>query len=193
MTGLCCLFQVGLELLLFFMPPLHFSLLLFEHLSIVLENVRGDGRRHSNTEEKAKTFLFCLYCWSRHHHGILQINSIRLQRLSSKGEILSYAKSIHPGNIFPQWYCLLNVYYTSLPSMAAIFLAICSYSSNVTIWVFCLLWWKYSYLTWSSIAESYSCQCLNTETSAQGNRDYTTETLSISYTISLYIRLVVVL
>jgi len=40
---------------------------------------------------------------------------------------------------------------------------------------------------------SYSCQCLNTETSTQGNRDFTTETLSISYTIHLYIRLVVIL
>jgi len=40
---------------------------------------------------------------------------------------------------------------------------------------------------------SYSCQCLNTETFAQGNRGFTTETLSISYTISLYIRLVVIL
>jgi len=32
--------------------------------------------------------------------------------------------------------------------------------------------------------QSYSCQCLNTETSARGNRCFTTETLSISYTIS---------
>jgi len=41
--------------------------------------------------------------------------------------------------------------------------------------------------------QSYPCQCLNTETSAQGNRGFTTETLSISYTICLYIRLVVIL
>ena len=40
---------------------------------------------------------------------------------------------------------------------------------------------------------SCSCQCLNTETSAWGNRGFTTETLSISYIISLYIRLVVTL
>jgi len=32
--------------------------------------------------------------------------------------------------------------------------------------------------------QSYSCQCLNTETSAQSNRGFITETLSISYTIS---------
>jgi len=41
--------------------------------------------------------------------------------------------------------------------------------------------------------QSYPCQCLNTETFAQGNRSFTTETLSISYTIYLYIRLVVTL
>ena len=40
---------------------------------------------------------------------------------------------------------------------------------------------------------SCSCQCLNTETSTWGNRGFTTETLSISYRISLYIRLVVTL
>ena len=33
------------------------------------------------------------------------------------------------------------------------------------------------------MAESYSCQYLNTETSAQGYRGYTTETPSISYSI----------
>jgi len=40
---------------------------------------------------------------------------------------------------------------------------------------------------------SYLCQCLNTETSTQCNRGFTTETLSIFYTICLYIRLVVTL
>ena len=40
---------------------------------------------------------------------------------------------------------------------------------------------------------SYSCQYLNTETSTRDNRGFTTETPSISYTISLYIRLVVTL
>ena len=43
------------------------------------------------------------------------------------------------------------------------------------------------------MAELYFCQCLNTEISTWGNRDYTTETLSISYSINLYIRLVVIL
>jgi len=45
----------------------------------------------------------------------------------------------------------------------------------------------------SLLWQSYSCQCLNTETSAQGNRGFTIKTLSISYTIHLYIRLVVTL
>ena len=45
----------------------------------------------------------------------------------------------------------------------------------------------------SFLWQSYPCQCLNTETSAQGNRGFTTETLSISYIIYLYIRLVVTL
>jgi len=44
MVGLCCLFQVGLKLLLLFMPPLY--------LSIVLGNVRGNGERYNNTEER---------------------------------------------------------------------------------------------------------------------------------------------
>ena len=41
--------------------------------------------------------------------------------------------------------------------------------------------------------QSYSYQCLNTETSAQDNRGFLTEILSISYTFRLYIRLVVTL
>ena len=44
-----------------------------------------------------------------------------------------------------------------------------------------LLWW------------SYFCQCLNTETSTQGNKSYTTETPSISYSRNSYIKLVVTL
>ena len=36
----------------------------------------------------------------------------------------------------------------------------------------------------SLLWQSYFCQCLNTETSARCNRGFTTETLSISYTIS---------
>ena len=33
----------------------------------------------------------------------------------------------------------------------------------------------------SLLWQSYSCQCLNTETSTQGNMGFTTETLSIFY------------
>jgi len=76
--------------------------------------------------------------------------------------------------------------------MAATFLAICllvvvqlsRYSvfyGRDTLIQLSFLWWSYYY------------QCLNTEASAQGNRDFTTKTMSISYTICLYIRLVVIL
>ena len=43
------------------------------------------------------------------------------------------------------------------------------------------------------MVESYFYQYLNTETSTQDNRSYITETLSISYSIYLYIKLVVIL
>jgi len=39
---------------------LHFLPLLFEHFSIVLEDVGGNRRGHDNTKEKQKTSLFCL-------------------------------------------------------------------------------------------------------------------------------------
>jgi len=61
MTGLYCLFQAGQKPLLLFIPLLHFLLLLFKYLSIILENVGVGGRRHNNTKEKVKTSLFCLY------------------------------------------------------------------------------------------------------------------------------------
>ena len=82
--------------------------------------------------------------------------------------------------------------YTSLPSTVATFLAtrLMAVLQPSGYFVFhdgdtpiqlSLLWW------------GYSSQCLNTETSAQGNKGFTTETPSISYIISLYIRLVVTL
>ena len=82
--------------------------------------------------------------------------------------------------------------HTIPPSTAAIFLATClmavlqpsGYSvfhgGDTPIQLY-LPWW------------SYSCQCLNTETSARGNRGFTNKTLSISYTFCSYIRLVVTL
>jgi len=106
---------------------------------------------------------------------------------------LSYIKSTYPENIFWWWYSLSTSNLKSLPSMAVIFLATCPHSGNITIWRFYLLWWRYSYPTWSSMTELYSYQCSITETSTQGNRGYTTEILNISYSIFLYIRLVVTL
>jgi len=51
---LCYLFQASLEPLLLFVPSLHFLTLLFKHLGISLENVRGNRRRHDNIEERQK-------------------------------------------------------------------------------------------------------------------------------------------
>ena len=82
--------------------------------------------------------------------------------------------------------------HTSLPSTVATFLATCliavlqpsGYSifyGGDTLIQLGLPW------------QSYSYQYFNTETSTWGNRGFTTETSSISYTICLYIRLVVTL
>ena len=43
------------------------------------------------------------------------------------------------------------------------------------------------------MADLYSYQCLNTEIFTWGNKSYTTETLSIFYSMYLYIRLVITL
>jgi len=87
---------------------------------------------------------------------------------------------------------ILSPNYTSLPSMMATFpttylIAVLQPSGysvfhgrNTPIQL-SLSWW------------SYSCQCLNTETSAWSNRGYSTETPSISYSRNSYIRLVVTL
>jgi len=42
------------------MSLLHFLPLLFKHFGIILGNVGWSGRRHDDTEEKVKTFLFHL-------------------------------------------------------------------------------------------------------------------------------------
>jgi len=82
--------------------------------------------------------------------------------------------------------------YTSLPSTVATFFATCLmavlqpsrysifYGRDTPIWLS---------LPW----QSYPCQCWDTETSTWSNRGFTTETLSISYNIYLYIKLVVIL
>ena len=67
-----------------------------------------------------------------------------------------------------------------------------SYGSTTILWVFNFLWWRYFYSTWSSMTE------LSLSVSQHWNlcleyRDFTTKTLSISYIIHLYIRLVVTL
>ena len=82
--------------------------------------------------------------------------------------------------------------YTSPPSTVAIFLTTCLpavlqpsgyfvfHGGDTPIWLS---------LPWRNT----SVQCLNTETSTQDNRSFTTKTPSISYNICLYIRLVVIL
>ena len=57
-AGLCCSFQVGLELLLLFIPPLYLLLLFFKHLSIILGNFGRNRTRHDNTKERQKNFFF---------------------------------------------------------------------------------------------------------------------------------------
>ena len=58
--GLSYLFQTGLELLLFFVPPLYLLMLLFKHLGIGLGNIGENERKHDNIEERWKNFLFYL-------------------------------------------------------------------------------------------------------------------------------------
>jgi len=62
-----------------------------------------------------------------------------------------YAKSTHLENISPQYIpCqqLKSTFHSGHISCNM------PHGSNATIWVFCLLWWRYSYSTWSSIAVS---------------------------------------
>ena len=97
-------------------------------------------------------------------------------------------KPTHPRNYIPAVISSPN--YTSLPSTVATFLATCLMAvlqpSGYSVFhgrdtpIQLGLPWR-----------SYPYQCLNTETSAWSNRGF--ETLSISYTICLYIRLVVIL
>ena len=60
MTDLRCLLQTNQELLFLLIILLHFMVLLFEHISIMLGDVRESRKRYDDAEEKAKTFLFCL-------------------------------------------------------------------------------------------------------------------------------------
>ena len=140
-----------------------------------------------------KTFLFCLCIVDPGTIMGFLDNLIRLWRLSPKGGILSYAKSTHLENT-SLWYTSYQQLVQIKPAFYSSYLT-CNipHSGDVIVQVFHLPWWRYSYLTQPSIMESYSCQCLNTETSAWGIRDYITEILSISYSTYLYIRLVITL
>jgi len=55
------LYTAGLELLLLFMPFLHFIVLLFKHISVMFGDIRRSRGEYGDTEKKTKTFLFCLY------------------------------------------------------------------------------------------------------------------------------------
>jgi len=58
--GLCYILQTKKGLLLLLMPLLYFMVLLLEHFSIMLGNVGEGGKRHYDTETRAKNFLFHL-------------------------------------------------------------------------------------------------------------------------------------
>jgi len=94
------------------------------------------------------------------------------------------------GNNVPMVKPPLN--HTSLPSTAATFLATCL-MAVLQPSGYPIFHGRDTPIQLSLPWQSYFCQCLNTETSAQGNRGFTTGTLSISYNICLYIRLVVTL
>jgi len=110
----------------------------------------------------------------------LSSSIIRLVNYSVTTSLIVICKSTCPENYIPA--VMLPLDHTSPPSMAATFLATClmavlqpsGYSvfhGGDTPIQLGLPW------------QSYFCQCLNTETSAWGNRGFTTETPSISHTI----------
>ena len=55
--GLYYLFQTNQKPLLLLVLLLYFPVLLFKHISIMLGDVRGGGRRHDNVEKKVKLFF----------------------------------------------------------------------------------------------------------------------------------------
>jgi len=95
-----------------------------------------------------------------------------------------YAKSIHSENT-SLWYTPCQQLIQIKPILLTISLMVVMESSRYSIFhdgdtpIWLGLPWQ-----------NHFCQCLNTETSAQGNRGYITETLNISYSMNLYIRLV---
>ena len=118
--------------------------------------------------------------------GFTQENSIE----NSLQDLSVIYKSICLENYIPTVMLPLN--HTSPPSMAATFLA----TRLMTVLQpsgYSVFHDRDTPIQLSLPWQGCSCQCLNTETSARGNRGFTTETPSISYIISLYIRLVVTL
>ena len=99
-------------------------------------------------------------------------------------------KSTYPENYIPAVMLPLN--HTSLPSTAATFLAT-RLMAVLQPSGYSVFHGRDTPIQLSLPWRSCSCQCLHTETSARGNRGFTTETPSISYNIRLYIRLVVTL
>ena len=144
---------------------------------------------------RARNRILLRWSWPRIKREVREMKSEwgseRADALSQIGLVVAVIyKSNCLENYIPAVMPPLNP--TSPPSTAATFLAICHMAvlqpSGYSVFhggdtpIQLSLPWR-----------SCSCQCLNTETSAQGNRGFTTKTPSISYTFCLYIRLVVTL
>ena len=82
--------------------------------------------------------------------------------------------------------------HTSLPSTVTTFLAT-HLIAVLQLFKYSVFYGRVTPIQLGLLWQSYPCQCLNTETSTRGNKGFTTETPSISYTFCLYIRLVVTL
>ena len=90
-----------------------------------------------------------------------------------------YYMQVHPsGNYIPT--VILSPNYTSLPSMVATFLVTCLIAV-LQLSRYSVFHGRDTSIQLSPPWQSYFSQCLNTETFTQSNRDFTTETLSISY------------
>jgi len=51
-VGLCHLFQIDLEPFLLFMSSLYLTLLFFKYFGVILKNIKENGKRHDNIEER---------------------------------------------------------------------------------------------------------------------------------------------
>ena len=133
--------------------------------------------------------------WHQLTTGILCSVSVGTLLLTPKSQssVMSYTKSTHPENTSLHYIPCQQPIQIKPAFHGSYLTHNIPHGSDAIVWVFCLPWQRYSYMTLPWKAESYSCQCLNTKTSAWGNRGYTTETLSIFYSRYWYIRLVVTL